>query len=66
MQQLGYIQFRTHTCTVYKDREGDHILLFKTSGRRCDWDIFTDQESAAEYALEPFPTIGYRFVSPDD
>ena len=67
MQQLGYIQFSTHACTVYQDQDTDLLLLFKQTNRRCDWEIFRDRELAAEYALTPFPSIGYfiRFAEDD-
>jgi hypothetical protein len=54
---VGYIKFKTHA--VHISRCCGRIYCFKMTHTRCDLEIFDDQESAADYILEPFATIVY-------
>jgi hypothetical protein len=64
IQPLGHIQFRTYQVAVSKDLDNDHILCFKSTQDRCDWDSFTTEEEAVNYILTPFPTIVYQLQLP--
>jgi len=60
LSKIGYIQFKTHTVLISKDSsEPDRIYCFKTTDTRCDIESFTDELSAADYILEPMPSVVY-------
>jgi hypothetical protein len=61
---IGYIKFKTHT--VHVSRQGSRIYCFKSTDSRCDIEIFTDQESAADYILTPFASIVYEVIWPEE
>lgn len=57
---IGYIKFKTHT--VHVSRSDHCIYCFKMNLTRCDLEIFTDQEEAADYILAPFASVEYEVV----
>jgi hypothetical protein len=63
---LGYIEFKTHSVAISKDSRSLRIYCFKHTQDRCDLESFTDIELAAEYILNPFPSIVYELVFPRD
>jgi hypothetical protein len=62
IQSLGYIHFKTYQVSISKDLDTDHILCFKSTRDRCDWDSFTTEEDAVNYILTPFPSLAYQLV----
>jgi hypothetical protein len=64
IKTLGYIKFKTHT--VHVAQQCDRIYCFKSTDSRCDIEIFTDQESAADYILTPFASIVYEVIWPEE
>ena len=64
IQSLGYIQFKTHQVAVSRDLDNLHILCFKSTDSRCDFDSFTTEEEAVNYILEPFPSLVYQLKLP--
>lgn len=65
IQSLGWIQFKTHRVAVSKDSESDRIYCFKHTDTRCDMASFNDEAEAADYILEPMPTLEY-YIDYDD
>lgn len=63
---LGYIEFRTHSVAVSRDTDTLCIYCFKHTHDRCDLESFSDLDVAADYILEPFPSIVYELVFPGD
>ena len=60
LRKIGYLQFHTHKVLISKDPdEPDRIYCFKSTDTRCDLASFTDESSAADYILEPMPSIVY-------
>jgi hypothetical protein len=60
LSKIGYIKFKTHTVLVSKDpSDPDRIYCFKSTDTRCDIQSFLDESSAADYILEPMPTVVY-------
>ena len=62
IQSLGYIQFKTHQVAVSRDLDNDHILCFKSTNSRCDFDLFTTEAEAVDYILAPMPSLVYQLV----
>ena len=63
---IGYIQFKTHSVAISKDSEDHRIYCFKSTPTRCDYESFIDEHMAAEYILEPFPTVIYELKIPGE
>jgi len=63
IQQLGYIQFRTHRVLISKDSDSDRIVCFKTTidNQRCDLGSFDSESQAADYIIEPMPEGIWEF-----
>jgi hypothetical protein len=60
LSKIGYIQFQTHKVLVSKDLDDPRrIYCFKSTDTRCDMQSFTDESSAADYILEPMPSLVY-------
>lgn len=59
IETLGWIQFRTHRVVVSKDDLTDRIYCFKHTETRCELASFADEWEAADYILEPMPTVEY-------
>jgi len=57
MSEKAYIEFRTHAVTI--TRTDDQIRCFKFAGPierpRCEYQIFTNENDATEFIVEPFP-----------
>jgi hypothetical protein len=66
IQSLGYIHFRTYQVAVSRDLDNLHILCFKSTRDRCDFDSFVTEEEAVNYILTPFPSIAYQLVLSGD
>lgn len=60
MDFQAHLRFSTHS--VYIETLEDRIRCFKYRRSQCDWAVFYDQESAAEWILEPLEDVEYRFV----
>jgi hypothetical protein len=65
IQSLGYIEFMTHRVAISRDLDSDHILCFKSTDTRCDFDLFTTESEAVDYILTPFPSIVYNLKLPE-
>jgi hypothetical protein len=65
IQSLGYIHFKTYQVAISKDLDNDHILCFKSTRDRCDFDLFTTEAEAVDYILTPFPSLVYQIVMPE-
>ena len=63
---LGWIQFRTHRVVVSQDLTTDHILCFKHTDTRCEWESFPDDQQATDYIIEPMRSIQYLVEFPED
>lgn len=55
------IKFTSHTAHITVDDHG-HVQVFKYSKRSCDFDLFTDQNDAADYIVIPPEDCYYRVV----
>lgn len=59
LEQLGWVQFRTHRVIVSKDDVSDRIYCFKHTGRRCEFASFDREDEAADYIIMPLPSVEY-------
>lgn len=66
IKALGYVQFKTHQVYISQDDTTQLIHCFKATKDRCDMQTFTDQDAACDYILEPFKSIVYELVIPED
>ena len=60
----AYIEFKTHGVVITRD--DDKIHCFKYAGSKtkpvCDIETFTDEETAREWILEPFPQFKWQVI----
>ena len=65
MSDKAYIEFRTHAVTITREDDGS-IRCFKFAGSlknpHCDYETFSDQQSATEWIVKPFPLDYYTLV----
>jgi hypothetical protein len=47
---LALMQFRTHTVHISRTAK-DEIIVFKYNGTNCEWEIFSDYDSASDYIV---------------
>ena len=59
LEQLGWVQFRTHRVVVSRDDLTDRIYCFKHTETRCEFDSFDSEWEAADYIIAPMQTIQY-------
>ena len=52
------LKFAGHNAYIRVD-DSHHIHVFKYNAKTCDFEVFEDQFLAAEYVLEPLPTVYY-------
>jgi hypothetical protein len=65
LENLGYIQFKTHRVQVSKDSNTDRIYCFKSTQSRCELESFESEEEACDYILKAMPTVEYQLVLKD-
>lgn len=66
IRALGYVQFKTHQVYISQDTDSSVIHCFKATNSRCDMQTFDNEDAACDYILEPFNTIVYELVIPED
>ena len=66
IQSLGYIQFKTHQVAVSRDLDNSHILCFKSTNSRCEWESFSTESAAVDYIVTPMPNLVYQLVLAGD
>jgi hypothetical protein len=59
------ITFGSHSVRIRVNEEGT-ISVFKHMDRWCEYELFTDQDEAADYIIKPFTTMHYRIVWTED
>jgi hypothetical protein len=57
-EMIFQMAFATHGIRVR--RENGRIYCWKYTNYRYDYEYFDDEESALEYIVKPFPTIGWH------
>ena len=62
IRPLGYVVFKTHQVYISKDIDTAYIHCFKATDNRCDMQVFTNEDAASDYILEPFNNIVYSLV----
>jgi len=58
------IQFGSHSVRIKVNEQGV-ISVFKHVNQYCEYELFTDQDLAADYIITPFPTHHYSIVWAD-
>ena len=60
----AYIQFKTHGVVINREDEKIHCFKFSQFSRNsepiCDYESFTDEDSAKEWIVTPFPTMRWH------
>lgn len=62
LQQLGWVQFKTHRVIVSKDVDSDRIYCFKHTPTRCEFESFDREDAAADYIITPMTSIEYQVI----
>ena len=65
MDTKALIKFTTHAAHITVEESGC-IHVFKYNNSSCDMDVFNSQFDAADYILEPLPSIYYRVTVTGD
>lgn len=65
IESIAHITFPSHSVHISRDDLGT-VHLFKYDDATCDFNIFTDQDEAADWLRLPPDTLTYRVVFPGD